>query len=279
MKERKVKYILILAFLFSCNNAEERTTIDISPYPSVTTGNDTGNIKVDSFIRAKIDSVTINKTDTGKKIIRLFNHKINTNKKSAVLGYSYFTHMRQNETRSIYAQVKAINITDAINKIAEDVMMDLKDVNNQIKPTRKSDTASYFTDKNIYYYKYLTITLNDPDGNFKIDSSENNQRQEIDIANDEKNVWHWAVTPKTSVSNARLFIRVIAEKEDGVKKTIDTREIAINIQLETNFWRTLIDWLVKNPEKLLVLILIPLVAYFGKKIFDRNKASKESTQN
>jgi predicted DNA-binding ribbon-helix-helix protein len=78
------------------------------------------------------------------------------------------------------------------------------------------------------------------------------------------------------VQHARLYIKVVAEKEDGVKKPIDTREIAISIQLETNFWRTLVDWLVKNPEKLLVLILIPLVAYFGKKIFDKNKASKES---
>jgi hypothetical protein len=276
MKKNILLLVLIFQCMVGCNNAEERPTTEENIQPTTTAGTDTGKVKVDSFILVKVDSLTIHKMDTGKKTITLFNHKINSKKKSAILGYSYFTHMRQNETRSIYAQVKAINVTDVINKVAEDVMMDLKDVNTQIQPTRKSDTASYFTEKNIYYYKYLTITLNDPDSNFRIDSSYNSQRQEIDTTNEEKNVWHWAVTPKTSVKNARLFIKVLAEKEDGVKKTIDTREIAINIQLETNFWRTLIDWLVKNPEKLLVLILIPLVAYFGKKIFDRNKANKES---
>ncbi len=262
--------------MVGCNNAEERfiPTEDINP--TTIAGTDSGMVRDDSLIPVMTDSSTKIKTDTAKKITNLFDHKIKRKKKSALLGYSYFSHMRQHETRSIYAQVKAINITDAINKITEDVMMDLKDVNTQIKPTRKSDTASYFTDKNIYFYKYLTITLNDPDNNFKIDSSYNSQRQEIDTTNEEENIWHWAVTPKTSIKNARLFIKVVAEKEDGIKKTIDTREIAINIQLETNFWRTLIDWLVKNPEKLLVLILIPLVAYIGKKIFDRNKAPKES---
>jgi hypothetical protein len=273
MKKNIFLLVLIVQCMIGCNNAEERPTEE-NTHPDIATGPDSGMVKVDSL--TTLDTIKIPTPDTIKKITIANNPKKHIKKKSAVLGYSYFSRMRQNETRSIYAQVKAINVTDAINKVTQDVMMDLKDVNTQIKPIRKSDTASYFTDKNIYYYKYLTITLNDPDGNFKIDSSENNQRQEIDTSNDEKNVWHWAVTPKTSVSNARLFIRVVAEKEDGIKKTIDTREIAINIQLETNFWRTLIDWLVKNPEKLLVLILIPLIAYFGKKIFERNKTDKQS---
>ena len=57
-------------------------------------------------------------------------------------------------------------------------------------------------------------------------------------------------------------------KEDGTQKPIDSRDIAITIQLETNFWRETITWLRNNPERLLGLILIPLVVYFGKKIFD-----------
>ena len=93
----------------------------------------------------------------------------------------------------------------------------------------------------------------------------------IDTADGEKSVWQWAVTPKTSVRYARLFLKVVAQKEDGTVKPIDTREFNISIQLETNFWRSLVDWLRKNPEKLLVLILIPIVSYFGKKIFDRYK--------
>ena len=76
---------------------------------------------------------------------------------------------------------------------------------------------------------------------------------------------------KNKCSSCQAFFKVVAQKEDGTVKPIDTREFNISIQLETNFWRSLVDWLRKNPEKLLVLILIPIVSYFGKKIFDRYK--------
>ena len=77
---------------------------------------------------------------------------------------------------------------------------------------------------------------------------------------------------KNKCSLCQAFLKVVAQKEDGTVKPIDTREFNISIQLETNFWRSLVDWLRKNPEKLLVLILIPIVSYFGKKIFDRYKS-------
>ena len=273
--------LFALAILInSCNNAEENTTRQTTVDSSVAVVDSVQKTDVDTTTKTQpvkppvmVDSIVKKDPATAKKDSVVKTVTTNT-KKSAVLGYSYFTHMKQDETRSIYAQVMAVNVKEAVNKLTEQIKEDLQNANTQVKPERKSDTASYLTGINIYYYKWLTITLNDPDSNFRIDSLGNSQRQLIDTADGEKSVWQWAVTPKTSVSYARLFLKVVAEKEDGTVKPIDTREFNISIQLETNFWRSLVDWLRKNPEKLLVLILIPIVSYFGKKIFDRYKSEK-----
>jgi hypothetical protein len=177
--------------------------------------------------------------------------------------------MRQYESRNIYAFILPVNKGSVINRLADSIITDLKIINSQITPQRKSDTASYFTKENIYYYKFLTITLNDPDKNFNIDTLGIQSRQLVDTIDQTR--WQWSVTPRTSIKNARLILKVVAEKEDGVQKNIDTREIAIAIQLETNVWRELVTWLRNNPEKLLVLILLPVAAYFGRRIFDRKK--------
>lgn len=250
--------------LYNCNNAKEvKTTNSDSTIVAV----DSVATVVDTAIAPPVKPIA---GDTKEKSVAT------GKKKSAVLGYSYFTHMKQDETRSIYAQVRAVNVKEAIDKLSAQIKEDLQSKNTQVMPERKSDTATYLTGINIYYYKWLTITLNDPDSNFRIDSLDYRQRQLIDTTDGEKNLWQWAVTPKTSVKYARLYLKVVAEKEDGTVSPIDSREFNINIQLETNFWRSLVDWLRKNPEKLLVLILIPIVSYFGKKIFDRYKSKNNN---
>ena len=254
---KKLILIIITLIIFSCNNAPDPHTGGRDTIPEVL---DTAKVVTDTAKKIKVDTAIIHPDPALQK-------------KSAILGYSYFSHMRQDETRNIYAHVLSVNNAKDINRLAETIQLNLQEANNQVKPERRSDTASYFVDQNIFFYKYLTITLSDPDNNFKIDSLGISPKQLIDTV--DNNLWQWAVTPKTSTKNARLVLKVAAEKGDGISKPIDTREIAINIQLETNFWRTLITWLRTNPEKLLVLILIPLAAYFGKKIFESKKLNKD----
>ena len=267
-------------FINSCNNAVENTTQVTTLDSAIAVVDSVQKTVVDTTTKTQpvkppvmVDSIVKKDPATAKKDSVIKTVTTNT-KKSAVLGYSYFTNMKQDETRSIYAQVMAVNVKEAIDKLSAQIKEDLQSKNIQVMPERKSDTATYLTGINVYYYKWLTITLNDPDSNFRIDSLDYRQRQLIDTTDGEKNLWQWAVTPKKSVSYARLFLKVVAEKEDGTVKPLDTREFNISIQLETNFWRSLVDWLRKNPEKLLVLILIPIVSYFGKKIFDRYKSEK-----
>lgn len=307
----------MLILLYGCNNSGKRDTLIIQDKPQDTiSGNDLlvdSMIKEkDSGKKVIINDTTFKKMDTAAKMDRIdrmdkekkqyikkikpkltenpasVHSKIDSSiflppfpfipnkKKSGVLGYSYFKQMRQEETRNIDVQVVAVNAGNMVSKVANNILADLKEMNNQVKAERKADTASYFTTDNIYFYKYLTITLSDPNDNFKIDSLHFPSRQFIDTI--ETNKWQWAVTPKTSVKNARLFINVVAEREDGSQKPIGIREIAIEIELKTNFWRTLLTWLSNNPDKLLVLILIPLAGYFGKKIIDTIKLKKNNTE-
>lgn len=281
MKKYFFLLVALMAIFVSCNNASETATPDS---PEIKTSDTTAPVPAPLPPPPSVDSaktrpvIILNGKDTGGKNATTETTSpppgVTKQKKSAVLGYSYFRHMRQDETRNIYAHVLAVNTGDDIDRLAEKIKVNLEEANSQVKPERRSDTASYFSDENIFFYKYLTITLNDPNNNFKVDSLGIPPRQLIDTS--ESTLWQWAVTPKTSVKNARLILKVVAEKEDGSQKPIGTREIAITIQLETNFWRVLITWLRNNPEKLLVLILIPLAGYFGKKLFDQNKVKKEN---
>lgn len=176
--------------------------------------------------------------------------------RSGVLGYSYFKSMRQNETRNINAYVTIINSSTW-------VIDTLKEITSEILPERKSDTSSIFTE-NIVLFKSLNIDLLDPNSDFVIKPVHENSRQVIDSL--AGNFWTWAITPKTNKAKSRLILRVVAERPDGSQQVFRAKEIPINISLDRGLLRTVYLWLYNNPEKTLVLILIPLAALFWRKI-------------
>lgn len=174
--------------------------------------------------------------------------------------------MKQNETRNIYAYVTINHPQSAVQSI-------LQEINSEdIPPARENDTASIYT-KNILLYKYLDVSLIDPAGQCIITPVHESNRQLIDTV--QGNSWQWAVTPKTKEKQVRLILKINAEKPDGSSNSLGSRNIAIDISLEINFFRSMWTWLYDNPEKLLVLILIPLVAFFGGKFFNRNKKAEK----
>ncbi len=199
-------------------------------------------------------------------------------RRSGILGYSFFKHMKRHETRSIHAYVLLKNAeSEALDEIAEvtnEVLTELKQINQSTVARRKNDTTSLYT-QNISLYNYLEITLIDPAADFDVRQVHDSSRQRIDTLS-EGNNWEWAVTPKTDKKNATLILKVVAEKSDGSRDRFESRNIPINISLDNNFTRRVWAWLMDNPEKLLVLILIPLVAFFGKRFLDRRKEEKKA---
>ena len=230
---RKVFAIAIIAsFLTACNNDSEEKKKD-EP--------DTTTMTTDTAAATSDEEESKEPPKPPKKMER-----------QAVLGYSFFKSMRQHETRKIDALVSIINSSAKVKDT-------LRQLNDGDVPVRKSNTASYFTE-NIIVFKYLNVTLIDPDSDFHIAQIHDSDRQEID--NLMGNLWSWAVTPKTTKSQVRLILKVVAEKADGNRQAFSDRSIPIDISLDKSFGRSLVNWAHDNPEKLLVIILIPLIAFF-----------------
>jgi len=240
---------IITAGLAACNNSGESSTsrdsTTVMPDTATTApAQDTASVNIDTSATQPISDTAITSPAFDK------------NKRYAVLGYSYFKSMRQNETRNINAYVSIINSSAK-------VIETLSQINSENLPERKNDTASIFT-QNIILYNYLDITLIDPDGDFVIKRIHDSARQKIDSL--AGNFWSWAITPKTKKSKARLILRVVAEKPDGSHELFQARNIAINISLDRGILRSIYTWLLENPEKALVLILLPFIAFFWKQI-------------
>lgn len=238
--------VCLLVIINACNNAEE--TYPASKDTAAPVTQDSVNL-VDSTA-TKVDTAVMVDTAGSR------NPPNDLQKKYGVLGYSYFKAMRQNETRNINAYVSIVN---AANRVIDT----LKEVNSDVVAKRKNDTASIFT-QNLILYKYADVTLIDADSNFIIRQIHENSRQKIDSLSG--NFWTWAITPKTNNTTATLILKVIAEKPDGSREAFQVKNIPITINLDPGIFRSVYSWLYQNPEKLLVLILIPLVAFFWKQI-------------
>lgn len=237
---------LLAIIINACNNAEET-------YPAT----------VDTTVTAPSDSIKLLDTTTARVDTAVMVDTVRPSipedeplKKYGVLGYSYFKAMRQNETRNINAYISIVN---PANKVIDT----LKEVNSDVVAKRKNDTASIFT-QNLILYKYADVILVDADSNFTIRQIHENSRQKIDSVSG--NFWTWAITPKTKNTTATLILKVVAEKPDGSREAFQVKNIPISINLDPGIFRSVYSWLYENPEKLLVLILIPLVAFFWKQI-------------
>lgn len=189
-------------------------------------------------------------------------------KRSAVLGYSFFKNMREHETRDINAYVTIIN------KISL-VIDTLKEINGSDIPERSNDTATILS-KNIILFKALDIELaNGGDSNFIIKPFAES-RQVIDAS--DGNSWTWAITPRTNKKYGALIMNVIAEKPDGSREPFSTIKIPITISIDSDIGRSLWQWMMDNPEKVITIILIPFIVFFWKQISSlfKKKANNQS---
>jgi hypothetical protein len=71
--------------------------------------------------------------------------------------------------------------------------------------------------------------------------------------------------------NGILVLKVDAEKPGGGIENLAPRSIPIKIDIDANIFRSVWIYMGDNPGVVLTAILIPLVAYFGKRYFDGKK--------
>lgn len=191
--------------------------------------------------------------------------------RSAILGYSYFSNMRQHETRSVYAYI-------SINNPESVVISTVQDLTADENPVRTNDTVTINTyNLNMLLYKYVDVNLLQNDSDFIIREVHPIARQEIDSIYGNK--WQWNITPKTTKEFTTLTLNVVAEKPNGSRDRFESRNISIDITIDKSINRTVWNWMMDNPGKTLTLVIIPLVAFFGRRYFGDKKAAPPDKKN
>ena len=188
-------------------------------------------------------------------------------KKSARLAYNYSSEMKRDVSEDINVYVSIVNS----GSFVKDTLM--KIVAQQKNPNNHKTKADSIVCANILLYKRIKVELIDPESSFKIDSVYGNAWQDVDSIGD--NRWRWSVIPLTNHPMAKLVIKVVAKTPAGAVEDIDDRTFYIKVKM-TGWMQMLRDWwiyLQDHPELVVTVILIPVIAYFGKRYFDRK--SKE----
>jgi len=261
--------ILLLLILFSCHSAnmKEVTSSSASSDSSVVTS----AIVPYSSSHFNMNDSTIEKSGHNLQESPAFGESpvFDTKKRQAVFGYSFFKKIQQNETRPVYAYVSIIN---AVSEVIDT----LRQINASEIPERKSDTAVIFT-KNMFVFKALTVNLlNAGDSDFIIKPF-TEAHQIIDSL--DGNSWSWEVTPLTHKKYSKLIMNVVVEKPDGSREPFSTINIPIIIQLDKHLSRTIWDWMMRNPEKVITIILIPFIIFFWKQITGLFKTKKDNEKD
>lgn len=188
-------------------------------------------------------------------------------KKSARLAYNYSSEMKRNVSEDINVYVSIVNS----GSFVKDTLM--KIIAQQKNPNTHKTSADSIVTANILLYQRIKVVLIDPDSAFKIDTVYGKAWQDVDSIGD--NRWRWSVRPLTNQPSAKLVIKVVAKTPAGAIEDIDDRTFYIKVKM-TGPLQMIREWwiyLQDHPELFLTVIIIPLIAFFGKRYFDRK--SKE----
>jgi len=207
--------------------------------------------------------------------------------KNAVLGFSYFPKIVQNETRDLRVFVQ--------------IQGDEKRVSNKLKSIEKEDLQFTKTEdssivcivKDIETYKKLSIKpMYDPE-DFKVtkvddgpDISNANDENEQELDFVKGNYWHWkikAIAPTARMGNVTLLIK--AETPEGQKVKLAERQINIKIDIDKpklTFSEKIYKLADDHFKEILSLIIIPLglyfINYFRKKFTAKKPENHDQNQ-
>lgn len=204
--------------------------------------------------------------------------------KNAVLGFSYFPKILQNETRDLRVFVQ-------IQGDEKKVTTKLKTLEKEdLEFTKTEDSSIVCIVKDIETYKKLSIKpLYDTD-DFKVTKVDDgpeiqNERdvneQELDFV--KGNYWHWkikAIAPTARMGNVTLLIK--AETPEGQKVKLAERQINIKIDIDQpklTFSEKIYKLADDHFKEILSLIIIPVGLYFINFLRKKFAAKKPENQD
>jgi len=180
--------------------------------------------------------------------------------KSGILGYSYPDHIRRSTSKSINVFLSVVNNQEEIRDTLK------KTIVLQQEIVEMEDTIHLETTA-VILYKYLTVTLVDPDTVFRVTQIHNKNRQLIDTLHGNK--WRWNISTNSDRSSGLLILKIVSE---GPNEVLDDRNLNIHIDINnSSLFRRIWIYLLDNPAIIVTVILIPVIAFFAKRWLDRKK--------
>lgn len=200
--------------------------------------------------------------------------------KNAVLGFSYFPQIAQNETRDLRVFVK-------VQGDGKSVTRKLKEIEQEdLQFTKTDDSSIVCIVKNIEAYKKLSIKPIYDFEDFRITRVEDDiqgfvttdpNEQVLDFENG--NYWHWkikAIAKTSHIGNITLLIK--AETPEGQKIKLAERQINIKIGIkEASFSEKVYKLADTHFKEILSLVIIPLFLVLVNFIRKRYFAKPEDT--
>ncbi len=185
---------------------------------------------------------------------------------SALLGYSYFTTIKRNEVKSIRAYL-------SIHFPESKVRDTLRQIERRQEVNIQDGDSSIINTLSIPLYDFIEVNLLDPANDYSIiPINHKADKQKVNTAMG--NNWGWSVLTKTDKNRTSLILKVTAYMPDSTAE-LDNRIIPIRIKLEKNIFRKLWTVLLDDPKYFLVVILVPLIGFWGKRYYDRKKKEPE----
>ncbi len=200
--------------------------------------------------------------------------------KNAVLGFSYFPQIPQDETRDLRVFVKVQSndrqVTDKLKAIEkEDLEFTKTDDSSVVCIVKNIEAFKKLSIKPIYDTEDFRITRVDDDVQSFYDTDPNEQI--LDFRNG--NYWHWkvkAIAKSPHMGNVTLLIK--AETPQGQKIKLAERQINIKIGIDApklSLSRKAYQFADAHFKEILSLIIIPLALYLFNLIRKKYMLKKE----
>jgi hypothetical protein len=253
---------VIVLFVYSCNNSanyDEHSSDSVSapeqsagttvPSPSPVDSSSSNN--TGSMTRPAPDTVATFPPEVGK---------------SAVLGYSYPERIRRKEVKNVNAfltvNLPESKVRDTLKKITE----------KQLRQLQKDDTTHILTE-NLILYEEVEVQLIDPGSVFTI-TPVFPESQKVDTIRG--NRWRWSLTTTTDQVFGDLILKVTVKNPNTNPERLEDHSFQITVEVDPPISILRRSWLflMDNPGVVVTVILIPLIAFFGKRYFDRRDKNK-----
>lgn len=172
-----------------------------------------------------------------------------------------------------YSIAAYLSMVLSTSELEEETIGEVSEANEVLLRAEAEENISSYT---VAASRYMRVVLQVNEQDMKIDRYPLNPVR--DMANREKEEWHWTVTPQNIKDQRLIFIVQQLDEINGDWKQIGmAREIEVKVRIDPEeLTDSLLDWTTENWEYMISQILIPLFTYFGGRWQERRKLQSSS---